>query len=343
MRAIEFDASGGPSAPQLVNTPSDGVRSNLFEKNGEEKPRGFPIGYEDGRTIWASPGPTLLEISQAHDVPHVSVCGSQARCSTCRVRILKGLESLPPPSPAEKRVLDRISAPSDVRLACQVMPTSELSVARLLTPGTRCAGHNSFDEAGVLGEAAILFVDIRDFTRWSEFKLAFDVVFILNTFFAAAADAIDSAGGRVDKYIGDGLMAIFEQGSVEANAGSAILAAKGIDAALESVNRLLSDELSEPLQLAMGLHVGRVVLGRIGFGVAASTTAIGRVVNLASRLEALAKARDVQLVLSLESAEAARIDVDELSLDEVSLRGVDDCFRVVLARKASDLKRTSRL
>jgi adenylate cyclase len=149
----------------------------------------------------------------------------------------------------------------------------------------------------------------------------------------------------VDKYIGDGLMAIFEPSGVEASAGSAILAAKRIDAALETVIRLLSDELSEPLRLAMGLHVGRVVLGRIGFGVAASTTAIGRVVNLASRFEALAKARDVQLVLSLslESAEAARIDVDELSLDEVSLRGVDDCFRVVLVRKASDLKRTSRL
>jgi ferredoxin len=181
MPAIEFDASGGPSALQLVNAPSDGVSSYLFEKNGEEKPLGFPIRYEDGRTIWASPRPTLLEISQAHDVPHVSVCGSQARCSTCRVRILKGLESLPPPSLAEKRVLDRIGAPSDVRLACQITPTSELSVARLLTPGIRCAARSSADEAGVLGEAAILLADIRDFTRLSEFKLAFDVVFILNT------------------------------------------------------------------------------------------------------------------------------------------------------------------
>jgi ferredoxin len=82
MRAIEFDATGEPSALQLVNAPSNGVSSYLFEKNGEEKPLEFPIRYEDGRTIWASPGPTLLEISQARDVPHVSVCGSQARCYT---------------------------------------------------------------------------------------------------------------------------------------------------------------------------------------------------------------------------------------------------------------------
>ena len=67
-------------------------------------------------------GPTLLEISRMHNIPHASVCGGRARCSTCRVRIDEGSGSLTPPGYPEAITLASIAAPQNVRLACQVGP-----------------------------------------------------------------------------------------------------------------------------------------------------------------------------------------------------------------------------
>jgi adenylate cyclase len=175
--------------------------------------------------------------------------------------------------------------------------------------------------------------------KLSETKLAFDVVFILNTFFAAVANAIESAGGRVDKYIGDGVMSVFEPaGGLESSCRAAIQALLEIDAALDGVNKVFSEELSEPLRVAMGLHAGQVVLGRIGSGAAASTTAVGRVVNVASRLVTLAKQRDVQIVVSEYCANLSGINIAKLTKEDVDIRGLGDKFSAVLVSRAAILR-----
>ena len=301
--------------------------------------RRLAIRYEPGPRILSAPGPTLLEISRAHHVPHLSVCGGKARCSTCRVRVLEGALGLDAPEEAEMRLLRRIGAEADVRLACQIRPTTPLTVVRLLRPetaGPALAG--GLEAAGVLRVEAVLFVDIRGFTKLAEAKLAFDVVYILNTFFAEAGRAVEAAGGRVDKYMGDGLMALFDHadglGSATRNALSAV---RGIDASLERVNRRLAGEIETPLSVAMGLHGGRLVSGRIGYGEAALPTVIGRVVNVASRLESLAKARSVELALSLACAEAAGLDTAGLLLESADIRGLDAAFPVVLVPRIADL------
>ena len=299
--------------------------------------RRLAISYDPGPKVFSAPGPTLLEISRAHRVPHVSICGGKARCSTCRVRVLAGLEALGPPDEAEMRLLRRIGADPDVRLACQIRPAHPLTVVRLLRPETAAAALlDGVEAAGVVRVAAVLFVDLRGFTRLSETKLAFDVVYILNTFFAEAGGAVESCGGRIDKYIGDGLMAVFEHADGLADAArNALQAVTGIDAALRSVNRKLAQEIDAPLSLAMGLHGGRLVSGRVGFGAAAHPTVIGRVVNIASRLESLAKARDVELALSQDCAEAAGLS--GLAVDLADLRGLDAAFTVVLVPCVADL------
>ena len=98
------------------------------------RPSGFEIVYAGGPTVRSTVGPTLLEISRANRVPHLSACGGKARCSTCRVRIVEGGERLAPPGEAEQRLLRRIGAPPDVRLACQIRPNGPLMVALLLKP-----------------------------------------------------------------------------------------------------------------------------------------------------------------------------------------------------------------
>ena len=299
----------------------------------------FLVVYEGGPVIRAGVGATLLDISRQHRVPHLSVCGGKARCSTCRVRILAGGQHLPPPEEAEARLLGRIGAAEDIRLACQTRPSGSLSIARVVKPETHVVARALVDggaAAGVVREAAVLFIDIRGFTRLSETKLAFDVVFILNSFFSAAAQAIEANGGKVDKFMGDGMMAVFDSADGLPRAARAALAAViAVDAELAEVNARLGSEIESPLRLGMGLHAGRLVVGKVGWGPAAAPTVVGRVVNLASRLEALAKQRNVELAMSRECAEFADLTLDAFPTEEVEVRGLDDRFPVVWVEHAS--------
>ena len=108
-----------------------------------------------------------------------------------------------------------------------------------------------------------------------------------------------SSGGLVDKFIGDGIMALFGlAGGPAAAARAALAATRGMALALNALNRELAVELDEPLRMGMGVHLGPVILGEMGHGPAASLTAIGDTVNVASRLEALTKELGCQLVVS---------------------------------------------
>ncbi len=301
--------------------------------------RRLAICYQPGPKVLSAPGPTLLEISRAHRVPHLSVCGGKARCSTCRVRVLDGAQGLSAPSEAEAALLKRIGAGPDVRLACQIRPRQALTVTRLLNPETAApALRDGLEAAGVVRVAAVLFLDIRGFTALSEAKLAFDIVYILNTFFAEAGRAVEASGGIVDKYMGDGMMALFEHadglGPATRNAFAAVLA---IDAALARVNARLEGEIGAPLSVAMGLHGGRLVSGRIGYGEAGRPTVIGRVVNIASRLESLAKARGVELALSLDCTAAVGLAMAGLVTEAADLRGLDSAFPVALVPRVADV------
>jgi adenylate cyclase len=294
---------------------------------------GVTVTYLNGPTVRVSAGSTLLEISRSLGIPHVSVCGGRARCSTCRVRVLEHSLPLPALGEPEARTLRAIGATPDIRLACQWRPLGEITVARLVQPlaGAPLASEREADDQGVDTEAAVLFVDIRGFTALSEHKLAYDVVHILNRFFAAATLAVQDAGGRIDKFIGDGLMAVFvDPRGIDFACRSAIKGASAIGRELATVNRDLSAELKEPLRIAMGLHAGRLVGGRIGAGRAAARTVIGPAVNVASRLEAVAKAYGAELALSRATADWAALDISSHRVEKEEMRGLDHAMEIVL-------------
>lgn len=157
-------------------------------------------------------GPTLLEISRKNRIPHASVWGGRAPRLDCRVRIDADANSLPAPSYPEAITLASIAAPRNVRLACQVRPSGALTATRLLRPATtgpKGADVEELDSAGVEKTMAVMFLDLRDFRQLSQSRLPYDVVFILNEFFAAASAAIHTHGGWIDKFLGDGLLAGF--------------------------------------------------------------------------------------------------------------------------------------
>ena len=282
------------------------------------------VSYVDGPDISVSPGDTILDISRENDIPHASVCGGRGRCSTCRVRIISGEDNLPVPSTDEQRVLDRINAGSGVRLACQARATGDVTVLRLLAPDASVADGYARPAylRGEEREIVILFADIRGFTSLSERKLPYDIVFVLNRYFASMGSAIERAGGHLDKFIGDGVMALFGiQSDPEQAAREAMQAAQNMGEALERLNKSLEGEIPEPLRIGIGLHLGPAIIGEMGFGRATSVTAIGDAVNTASRLEASTKEFGAQLVVSDEVAKKAGVEMDAFPKKEIAVRG----------------------
>ncbi len=103
-------------------------------------------------------------------------------------------------------------------------------------------------------EIAILFADIRGFTALAEGRLPYDVVFVLNRYFAAMGRAVEAAGGRVDKFIGDGVMALFGiESGAQSGCREALAAARLMSERLGELNLSLQAELDQPLRIGIGI------------------------------------------------------------------------------------------
>ncbi|HYX01266.1 MAG TPA: adenylate/guanylate cyclase domain-containing protein [Reyranella sp.] len=300
------------------------------------------LDYGERRNVDQPAGLSILEMSRLAGIPHASVCGGRGRCSTCRVRIGgQDRARLPPPSVEEQKVLTRIGAPANVRLACQLRPPpGRYRVTPLLPPsaGPVEAYRRQPQAHGGEHYVAILFADIRGFTSISEGRLPYDVVFLLNRYFRATGQAIEAAGGRVDKFIGDGVMAIFGLGNEPREAcRQALDAARRMALALDDLNEALSGDLDQPLRIGIGLHSGPTIVGEMGYARATHLTAIGDTVNTASRLETLTKEFAVELVVSQELIDRAGVDLAAYPRHEVEIRGRQERLAVRVIQHAADL------
>jgi adenylate cyclase len=302
--------------------------------------RAVTIRYPAGQLVEIQPGTTILEASRSAGIPHASICGGRGRCSTCRVRISEGLERLPPASEQERKVLDRVGAPPNVRLACQTRPTASVAVVPLLPPtaSPRDAQPRPGYLQGHEEEIAVLFADLRAFTRMTEHKLPYDVVFLLNRYFRAMGTAVESAGGQLDKFIGDGVMALFGVGARPAEAcRRALAAARGMSESLRDLNQSLANDVAEPLRIGIGIHAGPAIVGEMGHGRATSVTAVGDTVNTASRLETLTKEYGCQLVISDAVARYAQLNVEGFERHEIEIRGRLEPLTIRVIGDAQDL------
>jgi len=298
------------------------------------------VTYRGGPMVRVPLGPTLLEISRMSDVPHASVCGGRARCSTCRVGVESGLADLMPPSSSEAMTLASIGAPPHVRLAAgdaqwwRDEAGDRDGLARPDLAGKPQAGQPQ----GIERNLVVLFLDTRGFTMIAERRLPYDVVFILNRLFAEVGEAIEHHDGAIDKYLGDGLMAIFGGRDGEAaGCRQALRAARDIDLGLDRLNQDIVSEIGGPLMLGIGIDVGPLVVGQIGHAGTASVTVIGNTVNAASRLEALTKEKGCQLIVSSEVLAQAGLDLAGFRREDVAVRGLSATRSVALIARARDL------
>lgn len=295
------------------------------------------IGYPDGREVSVPIGWTVLEASRSAGIPHASVCGGRGRCSTCRIRVAGDPALQPAPTPLERRVLERIGAPPNVRLACQLRPGHDLIVTPLLQAavGAGTAQARADARGGEEREIVVLFADLRGFTRVAERKLPYDVVFILNRYFEAVGGAVAQAGGIANQYTGDGVMALFGiDAGPDTACRQAILAAGAMIERVEVLSRVLGGELETPLRMGIGIHSGPVVVGEMGYASTRYLTAVGDTVNTASRLEGLTKDYGCELVVSEEAVARAGVTAADYPHHELALRNRDAPLRVVIVDNA---------
>ena len=305
----------------------------------KKKNKAIQISFPDQIKTTVFSGTSILDASIQSRISHAHICGGQGRCSTCRVRIDTGLQHINPPTDRELRVLARIGAPPNVRLACQSFPQGPVSVHPLLHSGRPTDGF--FREklsSGEEREVVILFSDIRGFTSFSEKKLPYDLVFILNQYFQVMGHTVEEHNGYLDKFIGDGIMAIFGMRTgIEEACKDALEASRLMFVRLEDFNRRYQHELKNELKMGIGVHAGKVILGEMGYGRSKSITAIGDTVNTASRFESLTKEYASQLIFSQEIAAHAKLNVEGLEKHQVQIRGRQSLMGIYSCVNASDL------
>jgi class 3 adenylate cyclase/CheY-like chemotaxis protein len=175
------------------------------------------------------------------------------------------------------------------------------------------------DLGGELREATILFADIRGFTSLAETLGAHAVVDFLNRYFAYMADVIAAEGGTIDKFIGDGIMALFGIPAPHGDdADRAVAAARNMLRALS----LLNEQPDFPkLKIGIGIATGPVIAGRIGSPDRMNHTVIGNAANLAARIEGVCKSYGCPILICGETMKRLQRPVTSRMVDVVAVEG----------------------
>jgi adenylate cyclase len=283
----------------------------------------YRIHHSSGPIFPAHAGSSILEAVRDAGIPHASVCGGRARCTTCRVRIAGGLQALAPPAELEAEALRRINAAPNVRLACQVRPAADVWITPLVPANADSSAARR--PGGVQGserQVVAMFVDLRGSTQLGETRLPYDVVFILNQFFAEMSEALQASGGHYAQFTGDGLLALYGlENEIGPACRQALAGAADMHRRMGLLNARLAHELAVPLRIGIGVHAGVAIVGTMGPPAAPIVSAIGDTINSAARLEGLSKQYGCTLVVSVDTLRFAGVAPPDVGVQRVEVRG----------------------
>jgi adenylate cyclase len=306
MLAVYFGLIGAVLVPRLVRRGVERFRGDLVS-----------IAYP-GRIVRVPRGWTVLEASRSHHIPHLSMCGGRARCSTCRVRVVAGGDQCPAPAQNELDTLKRIHAPEGTRLACQLRPRGDISVIPLLaaTPSPLREPANEAMER----EIAVMLVSFR-WTATSRALLPQDRLYLLNRHSGVVGETVREEGGVSIQFLGDGVTAVFglEVGSAEANR-QAIAAAGQVGRRLHALGNRLAQELGWAADFVIHLHTGSASVGETGDPGTQALTAVGNTIDVALQLAARHEdGKLARIVLSEAVMIAAGLDTRSANWREIVL------------------------
>lgn len=283
----------------------------------------------DNVEIDVADGETLLEAALRSGIPLTHACGGRAKCSTCRIWVLGDPDGAPERNAEEAAMAERLGLTDEVRLACQLRPEGDLRVRRLVLDETDLVMTSQLEraEATHAGEAknvTIFFSDIADFTSLSEMLSPYDVMYLLNRYFVQAGEIIEQNDGYIDKFVGDGVMAIF---GIDDQPGAPLRAVNAALQTLAAVDRLkpfFASMYDTDFDVRIGLHYGEAVIGSLGSAGHERLTAIGDVVNVASRVEAANKEAGTRLLISDALLDEVADGVEIADFIRTRLRGTSE-------------------
>lgn len=283
--------------------------------------------HPDEQSVEFDDDVNLLETLVAAGVPITHLCGGRARCSTCRVKVDEGLADLPSRNDKETAMAARLDFPDEVRLACQTTVSAPLVLRRLVLDDDDAELASQIGKHGLRGpigrevEIAALFADVADYTSMAEALPPYDVVHMLNRFFSGAGEAIEANGGHVDNYIGDAVVAFFGLDDHPQPAAGAIRSGLGVLAVADQLNRYVERIYGTRFAVRVGVDYGLAVYGLLGAETTARETAIGDVVNVASRLQGANKTVGTRMLVSKSVHDACTSEIDFGRSFELDLHG----------------------
>ncbi|MDT0689982.1 adenylate/guanylate cyclase domain-containing protein [Salegentibacter sp. F188] len=267
------------------------------------------IEFSQDGPILALEGKSILNASLDAGIPLVHVCGGKGKCSTCRVLVHSGEKSLSPENEKEKALKKQMQFPPNVRLACQTYisggPVKLTRIVKDVSDFGLYIGSMAGEATKEIGEErelSIFFLDIRDFSPFMEKNLPFDVIHVIRKLFTFCENIIDSNGGRLIETAGDSLYAIFGYSSTPEKAkNAATKTAREIIENLQTLNKeYFLPHFDQNIEVGIGIHSGKVITGKIQLGKHERLIAMGHAVNVASRIQALTKELNNNLIVSDE-------------------------------------------
>jgi adenylate cyclase len=282
----------------------------------------------DNKRIPASSNSTILEASLNAEINHMHVCGGNARCSTCRVYVVEGLNNCLPRNEKEAKLAEKLGFPENIRLACQTKIRGDITIRRPVVDklDVEIISMQIEDDSGTkLGkekDLAVLFTDIENYTQFAEAFPPYDVVHVLNRYYQKMNEIIVRHRGIISDVAGDGILALF--GIIEDSKNpvlDAINAVRKMNTALIEFNKYLTQMYDRFFGIRAGINFGKVIVGNFDTGMMRKISAIGDTVNLASRIETANKDFGTQLLISQSAYEQIQGMVETRRLDRIQLRG----------------------
>jgi adenylate cyclase len=284
-------------------------------------------------------GTSILEASRIHGLPHPSVCRGKGRCSTCRVQVLSELNDLPEPNTIERATLDRIGAPPNVRLACQVRPDKDVAISILVPLLGRQQDSETSAEAerwAAERDVTVLMLDVRAFEVLVGAQQPYELSALVNRLSLELEQAVRNHSGVVSSFEGDHLVAFFDAERPKLGARNAIACLRDIARLVKTLNREMGGALPLPVRVGIGVHSGLVTLARVGETEARSRViAFGEVVRSTAALKDATKSMLTDCIISQKCAELVSLDTSALRSMTIGVEGLD---RSISAYAVSDLK-----
>ena len=278
-----------------------------------EKEKSHLVDFAGEAIIHVAENQTLLEASINVGIPIFHVCGGNAKCSTCRLLVIEGLNALSPPNDLERTLRHQMNFPPNVRLACQTYARGgPIRLRRILRDETDIglyvgsAAGEATQQLGEEQELALFFLDIKNFTPFIEKHLAFDVIHIIRKLFISCQNIIADNHGQLIEIAGDSIYAGF---------GFHENKTQAVDAALQASFTILEDietlnqtyfrpYFNYSIEVGIGLHFGKVITGTIRLGEKNNFIVMGYAVNIAARLQAMTRRLNNNLIVLDEFIDA---------------------------------------